>query len=129
MDRRNFLKVTGVAAAAAALHVTPAAAQSRVGATVAHGLGLSAAAGSPRLSILEPGTYVISGEVELLEPVVEIGGITNSQVISGSGFGGARPRVASFLTYERFDLPGLTPDIRVLGGRLTSLKVAPVIVQ
>lgn len=129
MDRRDFLKATGVAAAAAALQVTPAVAQVRAGGTVAHGIGLTAAAGSLRLRISEPGTYVISGEVELLEPVVEIGGISNSQVISGSTFGGARPPVASFLTYERFELPGLTPDIRVLGGRLTSLKVAPVTVQ
>ena len=31
-----------------------------------------------------------------------------------------------FTTFEQFDRPGLTPEIRVRGGRLESLAVVPI---
>jgi hypothetical protein len=64
--------------------------------------------------------------VRLDEPRVQISGITNSQSISWSGIDGPRRPLASFTSLEYFDQPGLTPDIRVLGGRLESLAVVPV---
>jgi hypothetical protein len=34
--------------------------------------------------------------------------------------------VAGFTTFERFDRPGMTPDIHVRGGQLEALTILPV---
>ena len=129
MDRRVFLKLTGLVAAASALEALPVAAGGRpdvVLAERAHDLERASVAAGPRLTIGEPGTYRISGLVRLLEPQVEISGITNTQRMSWSDLGGPELPVAGFTTFEHFDRPGMTPDIRVRGGRLEALAVVPV---
>lgn len=129
MDRRVFLKLTGLVAAASALEALPVAAERRpdpVLAARAHDRELAFVAAGPRLTIREPGTYRISGLVRLEEPLVEISGITNTQRISWSDVGGTELPVAGFTTFEHFDRPGTAPDIRVWGGRLEALAVAPV---
>ncbi|MDP8924837.1 MAG: hypothetical protein M3O34_18455 [Chloroflexota bacterium] len=60
--------------------------------------------------------------MRLEEPLVEIGGITNTQWISWSATDGSGLPVASFTTFEHFDRPGEAPDIRVRGGRLEMLS-------
>jgi hypothetical protein len=130
MDRRVFLKLTGLVAAASALDALPVAAASSPHAPSAadRSRDLAGAAASPvsRLAIREPGTYRISGLVRLQEPLVEISGITNSQMISWSRVEGSKPPVASFMSFERFDAPGMTPDIQVRGGHLEALAVVPM---
>jgi hypothetical protein len=129
MDRRVFLKLTGLVAAASALEALPVAAAGAphaVSADRAHDLASPSAPPVSRLAIREPGTYRISGLVRLQEPLVEISGITNSQVISWSKVEGSKQPVASFMSFERFDSPGLTPDIRVRGGHLEALAVVPM---
>lgn len=132
MDRRLFLKITGLVAAASALDVLPAAAE---------GASRSSAAEQPRqlagasrtvvrqLSVREPGTYLVSGLVRLEEPLVEISGLTNAQRISRSQRGGAALPVIAFTSYEQFDRPGLTPPIRVSGGSLEALTLVPVVLE
>jgi hypothetical protein len=105
MDRRLFLKVTGLVAAANALNVLPVAAQS-----------------SPA-EMLAPGAYQITGRVRLQDPLVEISGITNAQQISWSA---GAPQVASFSSFEYFDKPWTKQTVRVRGGQLEELAVAPV---
>jgi hypothetical protein len=119
MDRRMFLRLTGLAAATAgAFEVLPAAAQTSVD--------------PPREpptsdgALREPGLYQITGRVRLDEPFVEIGGITNAQQITWSGLGGAIPPVAGFSSFETFDRPWRMPDIQVRGGTLEALSVVPV---
>ena len=129
MDRRVFLKLTGLIAAASALEALPVAAEGRPGAGLgerAHDIGLASGGTGPQLTIREPGTYRISGLVRLQEPLVEISGITNTQRISWSEVGGPELPVAGFMTFEHFNRPGMTPDIRVRGGRLEALAVVPV---
>ncbi len=129
MDRRVFLKLTGLVAAASALEAFPVAAERRPYPMLAqrtHDLGLASVAAGPRLTIREPGTYRISGLVRLEEPLVEISGITNAQRISWSDVGGTELPLAGFTTFEHFDRPGIAPDIRVLGGRLEALAAVPV---
>lgn len=129
MDRRVFLKLTGLAAAASALEALPVAAEGRPHAVLggrAHDLELASVAAGPRLTVREPGTYRISGLVRLQEPLVEISGITNTQWISWSDVEGPELPVAGFTTFEHFDRAGMTPDIRVRGGRLEALAVVPV---
>lgn len=130
MDRRGFLKLSGLLAAATALEALPAAAApySPVAAVAEPIRDLASAISTPatRLAVHEAGTYRVSGLVRLLEPLVEIAGITNSQWISWSEVGGSERPVASFTTFEHFDGPGMTPEIRVRGGKLESLSVIPM---
>lgn len=82
-----------------------------------------------RLAIREPGLYQVSGLVRLEAPLVEISGIANAQQISWSNVGGFEPRLASFVSFEQVDWPGMAPDVRVRGGRLESVSVVPVIFE
>jgi hypothetical protein len=134
MDRRLFLKLTGLVAAASALEALPVAAAplqvavplTDSAASVRTHLSDGAAAPSiTRLAIREPGLYQISGQVRLDAPVVEIGGIANTQTISWSGAGVDERRLASFTTFEQ--VTGVAPEIRVTGGQLESLTITPVI--
>ena len=129
MDRRVFLKVTGVVAAASALEALPVAAERLPDAVLAErapGLGLGSALSTMRVAVREPGTYQISGSVRLDAPRVEISGITHTQWISWSAAEGPEHPVAVFTTFERFDLPGATQAIQVRGGQLESLAVVPM---
>jgi hypothetical protein len=132
MDRRGFLKLTGLIAAASALDVVPVAAASHSHATLAEparDLGAATAATVTRLAIREPGMYQVSGLVRLESPLVEISGIANAQQISWSGAESAEPRVASFVSFEQVDRWGAAPSISVRGGRLESLSVVPVVFE
>jgi len=129
MDRRVFLKLTGLVAAAGAFEALPVAAERRPDALVAEratDLQVASVPPGPRLTIGAPGTYRISGRVRLQEPLVEISGITHTQWISWSDVDGPEHPMASFTTFEHFDRPGMTPAIRVQGGRLEALTVAPM---
>jgi hypothetical protein len=129
MDRRLFLKLTGLVAAAGALEALPVAAERRPGAVLAEqadDLKLAPAPDSTRLLIREPGIYRISGRVQLEEPLVEISGIGETQWISWSDAEGPERPVAGFTTFERFERPGMTPTIRVRGGRLETVAAVPV---
>ena len=129
MDRRVFLKLTGLVAAASALEALPVAAAGRPDAVLAeraHDLELASVAAGPRLTIGEAGTYRISGLVRLLEPQVEISGIAHTQWISWSEAGSPVGATASFTTYEQFDGPGMTPAISVRGGQLEDMTVVPI---
>ena len=129
MDRRVFLKLTGLVAAASALEALPVAAAPRPAAVLAeraHELGLASVPTGTRLTVREPGTYMISGRVRLHEPRVEISGITHTQRISWSGGQGPERPVADFTTFEHFDRPGMTPHIHVRGGQLEALALLPV---
>ena len=116
IDRRLFLKLTGLAAAASALGPLPVAAQGRVDDPPA----------APAPTLQAPGTYQITGRVRFQEPLVEISGITNAQQISWSNLGGATPPVAGFSSFEHFDQPWTMPEIRVRGGQLEALAVVPI---
>jgi hypothetical protein len=119
MDRRMFLKLTGLAAATAgALEVLPAAAQTAVDWPRAWAASDGA--------LQEPGLYQITGRVRLEQPLVEIGGITNAQQITWSGPSGGIPPVAGFSSFETFDRPWRMPEIQVRGGTLEALSVVPV---
>jgi len=129
MDRRDFLKLTGLVAAAGALQAPPVAAAARAGAVLgepAHAVELAPVPSVARLTVREPGTYRISGRVRLLEPRVEIRGIAHTQSISWSGTDWPERPVADFTTVEHFDQPGLTPAIHVRGGQLETLALHPV---
>ncbi len=129
MDRRFFLKMTGLAAAAGAIEVLPVAAQGRRDELVgAYGLGSEALpeAARPLPAMQAPGTYLITGRVRLQEPVVEISGVTNAQQISWSDVGRTGSPVAGFTSFEYFDKPWSMPEIRVRGGQLEELAVVPV---
>ena len=129
VDRRLFLKLTGLVAAASALEALPVAAELRPEAAPAEradDLELAPVSSGARLTIGEPGTYRISGRVRLEEPLVEISGISATQSISWSQVEGPERPVAGFTTFERFDEPGMTPAIRVLGGRLEAVAAVPV---
>jgi hypothetical protein len=120
MDRRLFLKLTGLAAAAvSALEVVPVSAQ-----TVPDWPSQRRTADD---ALQEPGLYHITGRVRLDEPVVEISGITNAQQIAWSGLGGATPPVTGFSSFETFDRPWRMPDIQVRGGTLEAVSVVPVL--
>jgi hypothetical protein len=129
MDRRVFLKVTGLIAAASAFDALPVAAAgpSYVEPTegVRHLVG-PAAISTARLRVGEAGTYRISGLVRLDAPVVEISGIANTQQISWSAMEGLASPVASFSSFETYAGAGLTPEIVVRGGRLESLSIVPM---
>jgi len=126
MDRRAFLKVTGLVAVASALDVLPVAAAGPAETVAAGPIRSVDVASAPfvaRQVIRQAGTYRISGLVRLEAPLVEITGIANAQQISWSGVGGQARPVTSFSSFEQFDGPGLTPEIQIRGGRLESLSV------
>ena len=132
MDRRGFLKLTGLIAAASALDAVPVAAKSAPRAAhmdITRGLGVASTSVVTRLTMREPGMYQVSGLVRLESPVVEICGIANAQQISWSASNDSKPRVASFVSFEQYDGAGTTPNIRVRGGRLESLSVVPVVFE
>jgi hypothetical protein len=129
MDRRVFLKLTGVVAAASAFEALPvsAAEPSRTASTESfRDLGAANRPSVARLRVREAGTYQISGTVRLDAPVVEISGITNAQQISWSGAGGSASPLASFSSFETYASSGMTPEIQVRGGRLESISIVPV---
>lgn len=134
MNRRGFLKLTGLIAAAGALDVVPAAAAADAASRTVpgepmRGLGVVSGSTGTRLAIREPGMYQVSGLVRLEAPLVEISGIANAQQISWSAADDAEPRLASFVSFEQYDGSGVAPDIRVRGGRLESLSVIPVVFE
>jgi hypothetical protein len=108
MDRRLFLKMTGLVAAVSAVPALAAWSKS-----------------ADRADIQPPGTYLISGRVRLEQPIVHISGITNAQQISWSP-GSLSTPVASFSSFERFETPWRMPDVRVSGGQLEALRVVPL---
>jgi hypothetical protein len=113
MDRRLFLRLTGLVAAATAIKVPTVAAQTR--------------AGDQALPTLyAPGAYQITGRVRLEEPLVAITGIANAQQISWADLDRIGAPSASFTTFESFDRPWQTPDIVVRGGKLEALQVVPL---
>jgi hypothetical protein len=112
IDRRLFLKMTGVVAAAGAL---PALAQ--VPARLVE---------RGQTPLQPPGTYHITGRVRLDAPQVKISGITNSQQISWTP-GSLSTPVASFSSFEHFDQPWRMPEIQVSGGTLESIQVVPLL--
>lgn len=130
MDRRVFLKLSGIAAAAGAFGTFP---------TIAAASPLTPSAPEPvrdlvapprltvtRLAMREAGEYRVSGTIRLEAPTVEISGIANSQQISWSGAAGQAPMVVSFTSFESYDGLGTAPAITVRGGKLESLAVVPV---
>ena len=126
MDRRVFLKLTGLLVAASAFDALPVAADGPtevVPADVSRDLIPSSRPSVARLRIGEAGTYRITGTVRLGAPQVEISGISNSQQISWAGPEGAERPLASFTSFEQFSGPGLTPEIRVSGGQIESLSI------
>jgi len=127
MNRRAFLKVTGVAVAgqsivSALTHVSGG--QSDAAYTLNEATQ-SAVSSTTHLNIREPGEYRISGLVRLQAPNVEIAGITNKQSISWAEWGREQP-VATFTAYESFDAPNAVQAIHVLGGTLESVTAVPI---
>ena len=107
IDRRLFLRMTGFVAAASALGGLPSTAQ-RLAAETSE--------------LRAPGSYQISGQVRLEEPMVSITGITNAQQISWTP-GSLSTPLAAFSSFERFDRPWRMPEIQVTGGRLEKVQV------
>ena len=135
MDRRLFLKLTGMLAAAGAfetLPVAPAAAatlQPAAAAAPVRDLVAVPRLTVTRLAMREAGEYRVSGTVRLEAPTVEISGIANSQQISWAQGSGQPAMVVGFTSFESFDGRGPAPEITVSGGRLESLSVVPVDVR
>lgn len=131
MDRRRFLvstslKLAGLVAAASAFDAFPVAAagpEHAAHSATARDLIPATGPSVARLRVLEAGSYQVSGYVRLEAPLVEISGITNSQQISWSGASGSEGPLVSFSSFETFTGPGLTPEIKVLGGRLESVSM------
>jgi hypothetical protein len=124
MDRRVFLKLTGLLAAASAFEALPVAASPLQTAPTVESTRAVIPAASPsvaRLRVGEAGTYQITGTVRLEASTVEISGVTNSQQMSWSGLGEAP--IVSFSSFEQYAGPGLTPEIRVSGGQIESLSI------
>jgi hypothetical protein len=144
MDRRVFLKLTGLLAAASAFEALPVAASPLETAVTAESARAmiptaesaramiptaesaravipSASPSVARLRVGAAGTYQITGTVRLEASSVEISGVTNSQQMSWSGLGEAP--VVSFSSFEQYAGPGLTPEIRVSGGQIESLSI------
>src|SRR4051794_26479702 len=99
MDRRVFLKLTGLIAAASAFDALPVSAAGlaeSVPAEASHDLVPASRTSVARLRINEAGSYQITGAVRLDAPQVEISGITNSHQISWSGVEGAERPLATF---------------------------------
>jgi hypothetical protein len=117
MDRRLFLKLTGLAAVAGAAVPLPAAAQELTSRPVPP-------PADPQ-PFYAPGLYQLQGQVRLQAAVVEISGITNAQQISWAG--AAPAALAGFSSFEQFDRPWRASEVTVSGGRLESLAVTPII--
>jgi hypothetical protein len=83
-------------------------------------------AASQRLTITEAGTSRVTGLVRMHEPIVEIGGISNTQRMSWSQPAGGIAPLTSFSSLEYFDCPGITTPITVRGGQLEALAATPV---
>jgi hypothetical protein len=129
VNRRGFLKLTGLIAAASAFEALPVAAEPKPlgGATESvRALDAAPRAAATRLAVREPGTYLVTGAVRLQAPVAEITGIAASQRVSWSHADGAGPPLVRFTSVEQVDAPGGAPTIRVVGGRLESLSVVPL---
>jgi len=130
MDRRVFLKLTGIAAAAGAFGTFPTiAAASPLAPSATESVRDLVA--PPRLTVTrlamrEAGEYRVSGTIRLEAPTVEISGIANSQQISWSGASGQPAMVVSFTSFETYSGLGAAPAITVRGGKLESLSVVPV---
>jgi hypothetical protein len=122
IQRRFFLKLSGYVVAASALSAgaLPAVAQAQTDEGPAVG-----GTGEAATRLRPPGTYQVSGQVRLLEPLVEISGISNAHQISWSP-GALSSPVTSFTSFEHFDRPWQMPEIRVRGGRLEALTVRQV---
>jgi hypothetical protein len=129
MDRRKFLKVSGMMAAGPAVRGVPfiGLPGAQLGlASPGHGEQGAAQAFVAPLAIQEAGTYRISGTVRLDAPLVEISGITHKQWISWSDTQSSETPRASFVSFEHFDGSDSQPQIRVLGGQLESLSIVPL---
>jgi len=139
MDRRVFLKLTGLLAAASAFEALPVSAaglpevasSGSVHATTAVEpvrdlVGPSSRTTVTRLAVRGPGEYRITGLVRLEAPTVAVTGISNTQHISWSGVPLDEPMVVSFTSFEQYDRAGMTPDIVVQGGQLESISIVPV---
>ena len=126
MNRRAFLQLAGLVAAASALDTLPAAASGRASATsaeIARGVGSGASPVVTRLSVTEPGLYQVSGRVRLQESLVQIGGITNSQTISWAANARTSAQMASFTSFEQVGAAGQLPAIEIVGGVLEDVSV------
>jgi hypothetical protein len=119
IERRFFLKLSGYVVAASALSA------SALPGIVAAQTEADDGAMRRAPELQPPGTYEVSGQVRLLEPQVEITGITNAQQISWSA-GSLSTPVAGFTSFEYFDRPWRMPEIQVRGGKLEALTVRPV---
>jgi hypothetical protein len=131
MKRRTFLKLTGIAMAgqslgAASLAGSPVASFGAVPSVEA--AALPPITSMMRINIAEQGVYQISGYVRLQAPVVEIGGISNSQQISWSNIQGPAPLV-SFTSMETFSQAGSASEVHVLGGQIESVTATPVLLS
>ena len=129
MDRRVFLKLTGLLAAASAFEALPVSAagplESAPAAEPVRDLISATRPSVARLRVGEAGTYQITGTVRLEAAQVAISGITNSQQISWAGAEAERP-LATFTSFEQYAGPGMTPEIRVTGGQIESLSIVRV---
>jgi hypothetical protein len=119
MNRRILLKVTGLGAIAGAVVILPRVGDRRPTKT-------AVTPSDTRLTMREPGTYRISGQVRLDAPVVEISGITHTQRMSWSGLESAKRPIASFTTFEHFDGLEMTRTIHVRGGHLEAVTAVPM---
>ena len=129
MNRRLFLKLTGLIAIGQAVQTVPLVGPAELGGlptTRAHAIGEPPASSAMSPSINQPGTYRITGLVRLEAPLVEISGIANKQSISWSNTDGAALPVASFVTFEQYDRPVATPRSQVRGGHLEALFAVPL---
>jgi hypothetical protein len=129
MDRRLFLKLTGMIAAASALEALPVSAAPLTETTPLERAvppAPVATSSGVRVSVREPGLYQVSGRVRLDASLVEISGIAHTQTISWSGAAGTDRPVATFLSFEQIDRPERAPEIQVRGGQIESLTIVPV---
>ena len=108
MNRRIFLKLTGLVAIGQALTNLPVAAASDLGLGAAARTATSTRYGPSRalVAIEQAGTYRVSGLVRLQAPLVEISGIADKQSISWANTDGSESPLASFVAFERYDRPG-----------------------
>lgn len=135
MDRRGFLKRTGLTltalvAATSALEALPAAAATPSLAAPTEPVRDLVAAPRltvTRLNVRAPGEYRVSGLVRLEAPTVEISGIASARQISWSGALAQPSMLVSFSSVEQYDGLGPAPELTVRGGRLESLSVVPVL--
>jgi hypothetical protein len=124
MNRRIFLKLTGMVAIGQALTNLPVAAASDLGLGVVapdRSANLATGPSSALVTIEHAGTYRVSGLIRLQAPLVEISGIADKQSISWANSDGSASPLASFVAFERYDQPGMTPAIHVQGGQIEAL--------